>query len=189
MIYATIIYLKSAPAAVGFPWSNLIIAASTLLAAVLTVGLTGRSRRGQAADERLWLRKADTYVDLADFVIREATAVTLTHPRLQAGGIALPTPFDETSWWSMHARVAAFASPTMRAKYEDLLRARSAFSTAIARASEAQSFVDAAMQPDQTLTSERAEALRDRERCRDAAYNVCIEIRDLVGVELAANAA
>src|SRR5262249_28105865 len=82
-----------------------------------------------AREERVQIRRAEAYVDLLDFTMRDMTRTGLMVPQLSTGdeGAMMPTAMDEATWWRMHARINAFGSREIRSLVDEFLATRVRF--------------------------------------------------------------
>lgn len=113
-----------------------VVAIVGIAATLFVSGYVARTQRLTAREDRLWTRRAATYVDLADWILREGQAAQLRFAKIRTGveELMMPDALPDSAWWGMHARVIAFGTSNVRAVVDKLLHQRAAFASALAHA-------------------------------------------------------
>lgn len=151
-------------------WIAALGIAGTAGSAIGASAVTIRGQRTNVREQFRVEKRADTYVRLFDYLLRERSRANLTG-RVDTPTHWMPKDISEDEWWLMHAQVEAFASPRVRQLVDEFFDNRIAFmaSRAVQRlapmqdpgaAQQTNATADAAQERMGTLTTEILKAVR-----------------------------
>lgn len=129
---------------------------SSMVIAVYSVHHT----RVMAREERLQGRLAETYVTLVDYALRTQQYALTAMPTIDDNHPLRDPPFSNEEWLALRARTFAFASESVKQRFEDLMVHRIRTANALDTWRE----VWAAMKEGGLRPDERAESLKQRDR-------------------------